>query len=72
MKTTKYLYDIEPQTFIHIQYHKALEFKIKKAKELLHKLLEPEINDRDENRIDAVYNAIEFNKKLLNEIKGDI
>jgi len=67
--TTKYLYDIEPSSLAKMPYEKALEYKIKCTKELLIKLLSIQFENRDDERIKAVYKANKFNINLLNELK---
>jgi hypothetical protein len=71
VKSTQYLYDINPKEFEQIPYAKAIEYKITKAKALLSKLVEPDYKNRNEVRINAVQSAIEWNKQLLKELKAD-
>jgi hypothetical protein len=69
MKTTQYLYNVSPKEFAELPYHQALQYKIDKAKELIVTLLEPSYQNRDDERIKAVFDAIKWNQKLLQELK---
>jgi hypothetical protein len=67
-KSTEYLYGIDSSKFSDLPYTVALQYKVKKAKELLDKLLEENFRQRDDDRVVAVYKAIKFNEALLLEI----
>ena len=69
IKSTKYLYDITPNSFAFLPYVEALEFKISAANTLLTQLLTPHFTKRDYIRIGDVINAIKFNQSLLKELK---
>lgn len=65
MKTTEYLYGIDLKTLPNPKNY--FEAKIKAGQNLLVRLLNEPIEDRDIYRISEVQEAIEFNKKLLNQ-----
>ena len=65
MKTTEYLYGIDLKTLLNPKNY--FEAKIKAGQKLLVSLLNEPIEDRDIYRISEVQEAIEFNKKLLNQ-----
>jgi type III secretory pathway component EscV len=69
-KSTEYLYDTEATTFSDLPYTVALQYKVKKAKELLDRLLEEDFKQRDDDRILAVHRAIKFNEALLEELSN--
>lgn len=69
---TQYLYDCNPAEFASLGYQEALEYKIKKARELLRELVEVELKERDLARIAAVIEAERFNKALLDEMKESL
>lgn len=69
-KTTKYLYGIEPIEFKDMSYLLALEYKIVKARQLLKKLCSVRYQDRENQRVNDVLEAIEWNQILIDEIKG--
>ena len=68
MKTTQYLYNIQPKILADMTYRKAIEYKLEKGKELVGRLLEPHYSERDDERCNAVYRAQSFNRKLLEEL----
>jgi len=69
MLKTKYLYDVDVTEFQDMPYKEALVFKLKAAKTLFDELyLIPHFSERNESRVDAVYKALKFNRKLLAEI----
>lgn len=68
--TTPYLYDINPSVLSGMLYPNALKYKIEAAKVLRGKLLEPHFSERDDERINAVINAIKFNERLLEELRA--
>lgn len=70
MKSTKYLYDIDPEIIRDMPYETALEFRIYCCKALLKKLVEVHYTTRDDIRINHVMDAEKFNQKLLNELNG--
>lgn len=65
MKTTEYLYGIDLKMLPNPKNY--FEVKIKAGQRLLVSLLNEPIEDRDIYRISEVQEAIEFNKKLLNQ-----
>lgn len=65
MKTTEYLYNCSIQELPNID--EGLRKRVEKSKELLDRLLEVPIKDRDFSRIKSVVDAIKFNKKLLDK-----
>lgn len=72
MTQYEYLYNTtkeEMQEFNKLLYTEALNLKIQKAKQLLSTLYEPHYLDRDTARISRVAKAIEFNIKLLDELR---
>lgn len=72
MTQYEYLYNTtkeEMQEFNKLLYTEALNLKIQKAKQLLSTLHEPHYLDRDTARINSVVKAIEFNIKLLDELR---
>ena len=69
MKTTKYLYDIEPSTLISMNYEEAIRFKLHAAKELISKLVQVDYDLRDDQRVHDVFDAITFNENLLKELQ---
>lgn len=72
MTQYEYLYNTtkeEMQEFNKLLYSEALNLKIQKAKQLLANLYEPHYLDRDIARINSVVKAIEFNIKLLDELR---
>ena len=70
MKSTRYLYDIEPSVIASMKYEDALRFKIECAKILTGKLLEPQYEIRDTNRLNDVISARKFNEALLKELEA--
>jgi hypothetical protein len=71
MKTTEYLYGTSETAFSDMRYTEALKHKIYLANQVLTRLLDTTIEDRDTYRIGAVYNAVQFNKKLLDELTSE-
>ena len=57
------------QRLKEMKYEQAIAYKILASKALLHTLLDVNMTKRDNSRIHDVYKAIEFNTKLLEEIK---
>jgi len=79
MRSTVYLYGIQPEEFIHLNYIDAIRYKLSKGTELYEKLYTLEnqgyangstYDDLKElrERSKAVYKAIEHNRKLLREV----
>jgi hypothetical protein len=72
MKTTKYLYDVEPKEFVNMKYIDALKFKHTKAKELhsrLHTLDKDNIyNPVLEQRLNDIWRAILHLENLIYEL----
>ena len=69
LKSTYYLYDLDPKLLINLSYVEAINLKIDSAKKLIKVLFEPNFMDRNNTRISAVYKAIKFNQALLEELK---
>lgn len=69
MKTTQYLYDVEPHTWDYTLYPEAIEARRDAAVALLGQLRQEPVKDFD--RIDAVMEAISFNQYLLDEMESD-
>lgn len=68
-KSTMYLYDIDPNELIPMNYLDAIQYKLRSAKQLIADLHELGYLDRDEERVSAVYKAINHNQMLLDELK---
>jgi hypothetical protein len=69
MKTTEYLYNVQASDFMNLKYIDAIVFKIKAGKKLRHHLVyDFHYTKRDEERFNAVHNAIKFNENLLLEM----
>ena len=69
MKSSKYLYDRDTLAGLKNRpYQEVLEIKINLAKALLTRLTRDE-DMKDDIRITEVKKAIEFNKKLLEELR---
>ena len=69
MKTTVYLYNVNPSKFANLPYTDALNYKITAAKQLLTELIKPHYSERDSYRINSVIDAIKHNKQLLEELQ---
>ena len=69
LKSTYYLYDLDPKLLINLSYVEAINLKIDSAKKLIRVMFEPNFMDRNNTRINAVYKAIKFNQALLEELK---
>ena len=69
LKSTYYLYDLDPKLLINLSYVEAINLKIDSAKKLIKVLFEPSYMDRDNTRINDVNKAIKFNQALLEELK---
>ena len=69
LKSTYYLYDLDPKLLINLSYVEAINLKIDSAKKLIKVLFEPNYMNRNNTRINAVYKAIKFNQALLEELK---
>ena len=67
MRTSEYYYDIKGSSFKDLSYIDALVYKIDCAKELIHKLQEKPLHNRDNKRINDIVKAIRFNKELIEE-----
>lgn len=72
MKTTEYLYQIPPSMLKDIPYEEALIAKINGADVVLRKILEQPLMVRDLKRVKDTCDAIEHNRKLLEELNTDI
>ena len=69
MKTTQYLYGIEPSEFSDLNYVDAIVYKITAAHKLIHHLMyDFHYSDRDDERANKVHSAIKHNEGLLNEL----
>lgn len=69
IKTSVYLYDIEDMSVLDdMNYKDALEYKVEAAKKLNNHLFIKHFKFRDTHRINAVNDAIKFNKMLLDEM----
>ena len=68
IKNSKYLYDVDAKVFKNKSYVGALKDKIVYATILRNKLVHKD-NMKDMDRINAVINAINFNKELLKEVE---
>ena len=66
---THYLYDIDPDELLEMNYVKAIEYKMACADELVRKLLVPHYSKRDDARLSKVLDARKFNEGLLKELK---
>jgi len=71
MKTTTYLYSIQPAQLTNLSYQSALEFKITSAKQLIATLIEVPYQTRDDVRIHAIHKAIKHNQLLLDELSSE-
>lgn len=69
MKTTNYLYDIEPSILKGLEYETALKVKLNAGKDLLSRLVQVHYDLRDDERVYEVYKAIRHTEKLLEELK---
>lgn len=67
MSRTQYLYGIEAYQLKGKEYVEAIEYKIKKAEELLAELCDVDYMRRDNQRINEVLSAIEDNRQFLRE-----
>lgn len=72
MRSTMYLYGVSPSEFMSLPYASALSFKAQAAKKLLYELMEPDYIGRDDERINAVFDAIKWNQRLLDEIQESL
>ncbi len=66
---THYLYDIDPEELLEMNYINAIEYKMACADELVRKLLIPHYSKRDDRRLSKVLDARKFNEGLLKELK---
>jgi hypothetical protein len=71
IKTTPYLYGVEVEDFIDLKYKDALIFKYHAGKKLLGVVLKDGYMNADTTRMNAVIDAMDFNKELLKEIGID-
>lgn len=74
IKLPKYVYYYgmtieELKELRNMNYVEALKFKIKKAKGLLSRLVDIDLENRDFARITHVGKAIKFNEELIDECK---
>ncbi len=69
MKTTQYLYGINPEEFKDLNYVDAIVYKIRAAHKLIHHLMyDFHYAERDDTRGNKVQDAIKFNEGLLREL----
>lgn len=68
MKSTQYLYGIDPAKFIQLSYIDAVHNKIAAARVLLNELYKEPYMTRDSHRIRDINNAIKHNERLLIEV----
>ena len=69
LKSTYYLYDLDPKLLVNLSYVEAINLKIDSSKMLIKVLFEQNFMDRNNTRINDVYKAIKFNQALLEELK---
>jgi len=69
LKSTEYLYDLNPKKLAKLTYKKAIKLKIKQCSKIIDELHIPDYRSRDEERIDAVFKARKFNEALLKELR---
>lgn len=67
MKTSEYLYELDPKSIKDLPYETALITKIQAANTLIEKLVRKD-DMKDNVRMIAVSNAIKFNQDLLAEL----
>lgn len=67
--STQYLYDCNPEDFSSLNYVNAINYKLDRARALIHDLVYTPYQDRDNNRVNHVFKAIKFNESLLHELK---
>jgi len=67
--TTFYLYGIEPERLMQLNYFEAITLKHELAKDLIAELYEEPMDSRDEDRIAKVHKAIKHNQDVLKELK---
>jgi len=69
MKTTQYLYDIDPSEFADMPYKDALAYKVEAGRKLIsHLMYDFHYSERDDVRANKVHAAIKFNNQLLKEL----
>ena len=72
MKTTEYLYGIQPTELDNKFYYEALEYKLDKGSQLYRELY-PNSKDKETNdRIFFVLKALDHTRELLEERKGEL
>lgn len=71
MKSTLYLYGVEPNTFKDMPYKKALEFKLLKVTQLFRQLYVMDSYEEDHRiRLHHVDKALNYTRNLLKELDG--
>jgi len=79
MRTTEYLYGVKPHVFQNMKYANAIELKHTLAKKVFHELSKEYTSKNgswDETfdirvRLTEVQKAINHNKQLIEELKGE-
>jgi len=74
MKTTQYLYDIDPVELTRLAYKDALEYKVSNGIKLLKQLATESRKYHTqelEDRYLSTEKAIQFNKELIDELSGE-
>ena len=72
LKRSEDLYGVGGKHFEEMTYKTALEEKIKLAKKLVGELVEVPFMKQESDRIHRCLNAVDFNQKLLKEMKEEI
>lgn len=60
--------EVSIQRLKEMKYEEAISYKLSASKALLHRLLDVNMTQRDNTRINDVYKAIKFNEELLEEL----
>lgn len=72
MKTTEYLFGINPEELDNKFYYEALDYKLQKAKELYNKLYDSGKKDhKTRDRMFYVLEAVDHTRKLIEERTKD-
>lgn len=72
MKKSEDLYGVPGTHFRDMTYIDALQTKIELARKIAEELIEVPFNKRDTARITRCLTSVEFNKKLIKELRGEI
>lgn len=67
MRTSKYLYGLDPYEFASLPYLEALRLKLASAQKLVCSISVDHYTTRDDARLSQVLNAISHTRKLLAE-----